>query len=136
MSEITAPLRAVTKRNSAIMWNATLGRVFNKVKEVITRAPVLAYFDADKDIVLQTDASKNGMGATLLQKGRPIAYASKSLNDSQRAYAQIEKELLAIVFGCEKFHEYLYGRHVIVESDHKPIEAIMKKCLASAPPRL
>ena len=136
LSEITAPLRAMTKQNSVYTWNATIDRVFHEVKEVITKAPVLAYYDAAKDIMLQTDASKNGLGATLLQNGRPIAYASKSLNESQRAYAQIEKELLAIVFGCEKFHEYLYGRQVTVESDHKPIEAIMKKCLALAPPRL
>ena len=70
-----------------------------------------------------------------MQDGKPVAFASKSLTQTQKAYAQIEKELLAILFGCEKFHEYLYGRKVIVESDHKPLEAITKKPLASAPPR-
>ena len=103
---------------------------------MITASPVLAYFDPEKETRIQVDASKNGLGATLMQDGKPVAFPSKSLTETQKAYAQIEKELLAILFGCEKFHEYLYGRKVIVESDHKPLEAITKKPLASAPHRL
>lgn len=56
--------------------------------------------------------------------------------DCQKHYAQIKKDLLAIVFGCEKFHQYLYGRQVHVESDHKPLEVIFKKSLLSVPARL
>ena len=94
---------------------------------MITASPVLAYFDPEKETRNQMDASKNRLGATLMQDGKPVAFASKSLTQTQKAYAQIEKQLLAILFGCEKFHEYLYGRKVIVESDHKPLEAITKK---------
>lgn len=54
-----------------------------------------------------------------MQNGQPIAYASKSLTPTQEAYAQIEKEALALVFGCEKFHHYLYGRNFVAETDHK-----------------
>ena len=72
----------------------------------------------------------------MLQEGKPIAYASKSLKSTEENYAQIEKELYAVVFGCKRFHEYMYGRRVIVESDHKPLEAILKKPLAAAPPLL
>ena len=63
--------------------------------------------------------------------------ASKALTPSQENYAQIEKEMLAIVFGCERFHDYLYGqREITVESDHKPLEAILKKPIHQAPLRL
>ena len=71
-----------------------------------------------------------------MQKGQPVAYASRSLTETERNYTQIEKELLAIVFGTEKFNQYTYGRRVIVESDHKPLETISKKPLVSAPKRL
>ena len=77
------------------------------------------------------------MGAVLLQNDRPVAYASKALTSCQQNYSQIEKEMLAIVYGCEHFHQYLYGqREVIVESDHKPLEAILKKSIHQAPLRL
>ena len=72
----------------------------------------------------------------MIQEDRPIAYASKALTPTQERYAQIEKELLAVVFGCAKFAEYIVGRDVTVESDHKPLEAIMKKPLHVAPLRL
>lgn len=85
---------------------------------------------------LQCDASMHGLGACLMQDGHPVAYASRSLTPTEVQDAQIEKELLAIVFGMEKFETYLYGRKVLVESDHKPLEAIFKKGLLNAPKRL
>ena len=71
-----------------------------------------------------------------MQDGQPVAYASRSLTNAEQHYAQIEKEMLAIVFGTEKFEQYIYGRRVKVETDHEPIESIMKKNLLSAPKRL
>ena len=68
-----------------------------------------------------------------MQDGHPVAYASRSLTPTEVQYAQIEKELLAIVFAMEKFETYPYGRKVLVESDHKPLEAIFKKSLLNAP---
>ena len=67
---------------------------------------------------------------------KEIAFASKSLTLSEVQYAQIEKEMLAIFFGCKRFHQYLYGRKVKVETDHKPLVPIFKKTLSTAPPRL
>ena len=86
--------------------------------------------------MLQCDAPDTGLGATLLQNGQPVAYASRSLTDIECNYAQIEKELLAIVFGAEKFNQYTYGRKVYIESDHKPLEVIYQKPLVAAPKRL
>ena len=71
-----------------------------------------------------------------MQEERPIAFASKSLTQTEVGYTQIEKELLAIVFGLKRWNQFTYGRHVLVHSDHKPISAIMKKPLSAAPPRL
>ena len=76
------------------------------------------------------------MGAALLQENKPIAYASRALSDAKTRYAQIEKELLAAVFTFHKFHQYTYGKETQVESDHKPLEMIMKKSLAAVPPQL
>ena len=111
---------------------------FQQVKSILTKepGPVLAYFDHTKDVKLQVDASKYGLGAVLLQQEKPVAYASRALNETEVNYAQIEKELSAVLFGCKRFHQYLYGRQVTVESDHKPLESIMRKPLAAAPPRL
>ena len=87
-------------------------------------------------MTVQADASQRGLGACLLQEGKPIAYASKSLTDTETRYANIERELLAIVFACQQFNMYVLGRPFTVESDHKPLEMTHQKSLASAPPRL
>ena len=89
--------------------------------------PVLQYYDPSKPVRVQVDASQSGLGAVVMQNGRPIAYVLKSLTTTQQAYAQIEKEALALVFGCEKFHHYLYARNFVAGTDHKPLEIIIKK---------
>ena len=80
------------------------------------------------------------MGAVLLQLHKegwhPVAYASLSLNSSEKRYAQIEKETLTILFGAERFNHYVYGTQFSVESDHKPLQAIFKKSINNAPPRI
>ena len=68
--------------------------------------------------------------------GKPIAFASKALTDQEKNYANIECELLAVVFGCERFHTYVFGAQFIVESDHKPLVSIQHKPLSKVPPRL
>ena len=93
----------------------------------------LKYYDRNKPVILQCDASLKGLGACIIQDGKPIAFASKSLTDTETRYANIERELLAIVFGCEKFHTYLYGKSFTVETDHKLLEMISLKNLISAP---
>ena len=98
---------------------------------------MLRYFDLRDEVTVQCDASKDGLGAVLLQCGQPVAYASRALTAAETRYAQIEKECLAILFAAERFDHYIYGcNNVTVQSDHKPLEAIFAKPLAAAPARL
>ena len=100
------------------------------------KPPVLKYIDPDKPVVLSIDSSKSGLGTACLQEDAPVAFASRALSDAETRYAQIEKELLAAVFACKKFHDFAYGRKVIIETDHKPLITIVKKPLHAAPARL
>ena len=87
----------------------------NKFKQKISLSTkhclkcTLTYFDPQKETALQLDASTKGLGATIVQENKPVAFASKALTDAESRYANIERELLAVVYGCEKFHTYLYG---------------------------
>jgi len=67
--------------------------------------------------MLQCDASERGLGAALPQKGQPVAFTSRALTETESRYAQIDKELLAVVFALDKFEQYTYGRPVIIKSD-------------------
>ena len=89
-----------------------------------------------KPMVVQTDASQRGLGTCLLQEGQLIVFAIKSLTDTETRYANNKRELLAIVFACQWFNTYVLGRPFTVESDHKLLEMIHQKSLASAHPRL
>ena len=92
--------------------------------------------DNAQPITIQVDASQRGLGAVLLQANSPVEFASKLPSETESLYFSIKREMLAVLFGLEKFHYYAYGRPVVVESDHKPLEAIFKKHLASSPPRI
>ena len=136
LSEITKPMRDILKEDFTFMWDKPQQDAFDKVKLMISNTPVLTFFDPKKELILEVDASKHGLGAAIYNDGKPIAFASKALNATEQNYAQIEKELYAILFGCIRFHQYIYGRKTKVHSDHKPLESIMKKPLCTAPPRL
>ena len=113
-------------------------KALQEIKSILTKdgGPVLGFFDVQKPVTISCDASPTGLGGVLIQDGRPVAYASRSLTDAESRYAQIEKELLAVQFSLERFNQYTYGKRVTIESDYKPLEAIVKKSLASALPRL
>lgn len=77
-----------------------------------------------------------GLGACLLQEDKPVAYRSRSLTQAERNYSNIERELLAIVWGCEVMHNFIYGQHITIQTDHKPLVAIMNKPMCKVSPRL
>ena len=132
----TAPLRKLLAKDVAWHWQHEQADAFDRLISLVTEAPVLQYFDVTKPVVVSADASKDGVGAVLLQDDMPIAYASRAFTQTQCRYAQIEKELYAVTFACDKFHQYLFGREFQVETDHKPLESIVKKPLAETPSRL
>lgn len=137
LSTITEPLRVLLEKDTDFSWEKRQHESFQKLKDLVARAPVLKYYDVSAPVLLSVDASSFALGACIMQEGHPVAYAARSLTKSEKNYAQIEKELLAIVFGVERFHSYLYGKdNIVVETDHKPLEAIFRKPLASTPLRL
>lgn len=136
LSKQSTKLRELTHNNAKFQWTDAHEEEFQNLITIITSDPVLAIYDKEKPVVVQTDASKDGLGCVLLQEGHPVAYASRTLSKSEQKWAQIEKELLAIVFSCIKFHYYLYGREFLVQSDHKPLESLLRKEIDEVTPRL
>ena len=136
LSDVSEPLRQLTRKEKEFHWSETHDKAFNDIKALVSKPPLLKYYEPEKPLLLQCDASEKGLGVSLMQEGKPIAYASRALTTTETNYAQIEKELFAIVFGVERFHQYTYGRKVVVDSDHKPLETIFGKPLVSAPRRL
>ena len=138
LSTTTEPLRELLQKDIAWHWNEKHDNALNKLKEtLIDRAQMaLRYYDVTQPVKISVDASKAGLGAVLLQNGAAVAYASKALTKTQMNYAQIEKETLAIVFGCQKFHQFIYGKETEVETDHKPLVSIFKKPLGKTSPRI
>ena len=137
LSDLTKPLRELTQKEIEWCWRETQENPFRQLKEAVTCTPVLWYYNVKEPVTIQCDASQTGLGAALLQNGQPVAYASRALPSAETRYAQIEKESLAIVFACERFETYIYGRDVVhVDSDHKPLETIVLKPFHAAPQRL
>ena len=132
----SATLWDLTKGSSESPWQPHHQLAVEKIKEAISSANLLQYFDSTKPVTIQVDASSHGLGATLFQDKGPTEYRSKLRAETESRYSNIKKEMLAVVHGLEKFHYYVYGRGVTVETDHKPLEAIFKKYLSAAPPRI
>ena len=98
-SQKSAPLRQLLQKDVACSWREAENKAFESLKTAISSTPVLKFFDPKQPVSLCVDASSKGLGAVILQNNQPVAYASKALTESQQNYAQIEKEMLAIVFG-------------------------------------
>ena len=116
-------------------WNTSHDIAFEASKALVCREVTVAYFVPGADTVFQVDTSGRGLGAVLLQGAKPIAFSSKSLSQCGKRYLNIEREIQPSLFGCERFHTYVYGTRFTVESDHKPLEMIHLKNRAAAPQR-
>ncbi|PIK48458.1 hypothetical protein BSL78_14706 [Apostichopus japonicus] len=136
LSDKSEPLRRLTHKDVDWTWSIEQDRALAEIKQLVTTAPVLKYFNPDSQTEGQGDASEKGLGFCLIQNGQPITYCSRALTPAETRYSQIEKELLAQVFGLERNHQYAYGRRITLWTDHKPLVAIANKPLASAPKRL
>ena len=133
LSTLTAALQELLKKDADFTWNASYEAAFERVKQAIVSDTTLRYFDPSLPVTIQVDASQVGLGAALLQDNKPIAFTSKALTNAECRYTNIEREMLAAVFGVERFCTYVYGWSFTMESDHKPLESISRKNLTDMP---
>ena len=115
-------LRELNRKNVEFTWNLTCMRKhLNKCKTPCGKCSnMVQYFDQMKPIVLECDASGNGISGTLLQDGQPIVFVCQALPETQKRYFNIERGLLAMVVVMEKLHHYVFGRCFNVHTDHSP----------------
>ncbi len=141
LAHLTQPLRALLGKNTPWVWGPSQSDALLQVKTELSKPVTLALYDPAAQTKVSADASSYGLGAVLLQRvdatWKPVAYASRSLSETEQRYAQIEKEALAITWACEKFAVYLIGKSFSVETDHKPLVPLLgTKHLHSLPPRI
>ena len=103
--------RVLLEKDIDWQWHSKQESGWNGIKEILSKHPVLQYYDESKALKVSSDASKDGIGAVLLQETNgewmPVAYASRSMTKTEKNYATIEKEQLGVVFACERFHVYI-----------------------------
>ena len=129
LAEYTKPLRDLLKDKNQFYWGHPQQNAFNKIKEELTKSPVLALYDPTRDTVVASDASNYGIGTVIMQKQddgqmKPVAYASRALTPTEQRYATIEKEALGITWACERFRDFLIGKQFHIETDHKPLVSL------------
>ena len=138
-STLSDPLRQLTRKDVPRSWTEQHQEAFDKLKSALTSDCVMAHYDYTKPTQLRVDASPVGLGAILMQHDgtalRPVAFASRAQTDVERRYSQTEREALMVVWGCERFHIYLYGKEFTLYTDHKPLEVIYSP-KSKPPPRI
>ena len=127
LAELSEPLREVCRQDTEFQLTKSVHVAFSKTKEEISKNVTLPYFNPQSDTTLQTDASKKGLGAVILQDSKPVMFASRALTGAEKNYQNLERECLATIWGMEKFHYFLYGKCFMLETDQKPLASIYKK---------
>ncbi|XP_049522663.1 uncharacterized protein LOC125945132 [Dermacentor silvarum] len=129
LAHLTQPLRKLAAKGEDWCWTDIQQDALDELKRKLSEATALAYFDPGKDITLIVDAAPHGLGAILTQTSgsetRVVAYGSRALSPVEARYSQIEREMLAVVWGIEHFHIYLYGTAFHLLTDHKPLVSIL-----------
>ncbi|XP_040966211.1 uncharacterized protein [Gossypium hirsutum] len=121
-SSVAAPLTGIIKKTSHFVWTDEQENSFNKLKECLTNAPLLSLPDFNKTFEIECDASGIGIGAALMQDGRPIAYFSEKLNGATLNYPTYDKELYALVRALETWQHYLWPKEFVIHSDHEALK--------------
>ena len=136
LAELCSPLRKLILKDSHYSPGDPEHAAFDAIKAEFKKKIILPYFDRNKETILQTDASKKGFGAVILQEEQPIYYASRALTSAEKNYQNLEREAQAAVWGMEKFHYFLYGRKFILQTDQKPLVSIFRKHMIDVSPRI
>lgn len=128
LATIAHPLNRLLEKSAKWQWSSQAQAAFEKLKKLLSEAPVLAHYDPSQPIYLACDASGTGVGAVLShvtpEGERPVAFASQSLTKTQQQYSQLEREAYGIIFGVTKFHDFLYGRKFVLITDNQPLAVI------------
>ena len=111
-------------------WGAVEEKSFDAVKKLIHSSRVLTHFNPQLPLIVACDASPIGLGAVLSHRfpdgsDRPVAFVSRTLTTTERKYAQIDKEGLAVIFAVKKFHNFIFGRKFEIWTDHKPLLGLL-----------
>ena len=142
LADLTQPLRELLSHKNSWLWGPDQEKAFLQVKDELTKPSVLLLYDPLLQTKVTADASSFGLGAVLSQKDstdfwRPVAFASRALSVTEKRYAQIEKEALAVTWASEKFQDFVLGKEFIIETDHKPLVPLLNsKNLDNLPPRV
>ncbi|UYV66641.1 K02A2.6-like, partial [Cordylochernes scorpioides] len=142
LSTILFPLNQLLVKRNDWRWDSAQEEAFEKVKKLLSTSPTLTFFDPNLPTTVSADASSYGLGAVLLQKSEDgyqnaVSYASRTMSETEKRWAQIEKESLAIVWACGRFQDYLMGNTFSIETDHKPLIPIFStKNLDEMSPRI
>lgn len=136
IADTVAPLRELGKKGVAWVWGERQEKSFRQAVKLVASSEALAFYNPREQVEIECDASQTALGAVLLQGDRPVYFASRTLTSTEKKYAQIEKELLAVAYALERFHYFVYPKPVIVFTDHRPLVNIMGKALDDVPLRL
>ena len=142
LANLTKPIRDLLVKNTAWTWGPAQQEAFHQTKIALTTAPVLTLYDPNKETKIAADASSYGLGAVVLQEEapgewKPISFISRSMTSTESKYAQIEKDALAVTWACERSSNYIIGKSITIETDHKPlVPLVMKHTLDKLPPRV
>ena len=153
LSALCAPPQDLLKKENKFIWVQNHQLCFDNINEAICKDITLKFYDLNLPIFIETDASQNGIGVVLLQpldsnaklnenniptKLMPVAFASKTLTSAEHNYANIERELLGVVFGVLHFKHFTFSNEVniMIITDHKPLVSLLKKSLAACSSRL
>ena len=124
------PMHALLRKDTCWKWGTEQQEAFQKAKNRLQSSDVLVHYDPKKELLVCCDASPYGIGAVLahvMEDGseKPVAYASRTLSTAERNYGHLDKEALAVVFAVKKFHQFLFGRHFKIYTDHKPLLGLL-----------
>ena len=142
LATLSQPLRELLVKDNAWTWGTKHQTAFDQIKTELSGSTVLALYSPNRETCVSADALSFGLGAVISQKQengewRPIAFQSRSMTAMEIRYSQIEKEVLAVTWACERFAHYLIGLTFCLETDHKPLVPLLStKPLDQLPPRV